>query len=376
VTLHFKLLKSISDISASSWDELAGHNPFSRHAFLKALEDSKIVSPSTGWQSKHQTGYDDKGNLVCLIPLYEKSHSYGEYIFDWSWASAYQRYNLSYYPKLLNAIPYSPITCNKIILSKKDKPVLADVLGHIRQITSDYSSWHSLYTSEEESAALLKGGFIQRQTPHFRWYNNQYESFDTFLQSFRSRKRKQILKERARIQSAGITYAHLEGQDIKLSELEKFFTYYQLTYLNKSGHGGYLSLEFFLLLLETMPENILLINALHQDQTIASAFFIKDDTTLYGRYWGCERDIDFLHFETCYYQGIEYAIKNRLQVFDPGTQGEHKIARGFTPSLVYSNHIISDEQFENAIEQFAEEEKRHSLLYLEEARKKLPFKND
>ncbi len=312
------------------------------------------------------------------MPMYEKLHSYGEYIFDWGWADAYRRYGYAYYPKLLSAIPYSPVTGPRLLTTPEhshSNELFDNSLRFIQSLLNDgYSSWHCLYPTQEESDMLQQLGLLQRTNSHFKWRNRNYRCFDDFLQQMKSRKRKQIGKEHARARELGITFEQRAGNDIREQDIETFYQFYQLTYLKRSGHGGYLPLEFFQSLLETMPEQLLLINAQRNERTIAAAFFFVGNNALYGRYWGCIEEHDLLHFETCYYQGIEFAIEQGLALFDPGTQGEHKVARGFEPVSVFSNHMIGNEDFAEAIANHIERENLYTRQYLAAMRERLPFK--
>jgi len=354
---------AISDIDAAQWNALCGTDyPFLRHEFLDALEQSDSVGANTGWLPQHVQLHE--GNqLVAVMPLYIKRHSYGEYVFDWSWAEAYQRHGLLYYPKLVSAIPFTPITGARYgIAAGADRAAVRDALYaavalHAQRIHA--SSWHLLFPP---------------RGVHFQWFNRDYASMDDFVAAFNSRKRKNLLKERRKLTDAGVSFERIGGAHITDSLWKHFYRCYQLTYAKRSGHGGYLSEAFFRQLGATMPEQLMLVVARLEGDIIASALTLRSHDTLFGRYWGASLELDGLHFETCYYQGIEYCIEQKLARFDPGVQGEHKIQRGFEPVFTYSNHLIRHEGFRAAIEEFIVRENQHLEQYRDESRALLPFR--
>lgn len=316
------------------------------------------------------------------MPLFIKTHSYGEYVFDWSWADAYRRHGLHYYPKLVSAIPFTPATGPRwgIKASLNNKHLLtfmgAAIIAEAKKLNA--SSYHCLFTTEKQSREL-EPLWHQRIGYQYHWFNEGYSDFDDFLSTMTSRKRKNILKERKKIQQQNISIVIKCGDDIQDLDWQTFFAFYQTTYIKRSGHTGYLSDAFFPLLAKKMSEHLVMIQATIQENNhtviVAAALCFKDSSTLYGRYWGCREDYDSLHFEACYYQGIEYAIQQGLQRFDPGAQGEHKIQRGFTPIKTYSNHWIANDNFREAIEKFLVVEEKEVEQYLVEARQLLPFKD-
>jgi len=382
-----KFISSISKIAKTDWQTLCGTDfPFTRYEFLASLENSGAAVSSTGWRAHHTLVYDDN-RLIAVMPGYLKDHSYGEFVFDFQWAEAYQRSGLPYYPKLISAIPFSPVTGPRLCVRDgcDVKNIAAVVLETIKQITQEknLSSWHVLFPEKLEADIFTELGLLTRMAVHFQWFNknsfdanNSYASFNDFLETFSSRKRKNLRKEREKVAEQGITLQRVEGKNITTEMWERFYHFYQLTYAKRSGHGGYLSKDFFSALGNTMPENLMMVVAYKDNNIIAAALNLKDKTTLYGRYWGCYEEYDFLHFETCYYQGIEYCIDNNLQRFDPGVQGEHKIQRGFTPVYTYSNHWIADARFRDAIADFLMREQKHIALYKEQAESLLPFKHN
>jgi len=376
--MNVKFIGSIKNICKESWEAVVGKSyPFMRYEFLSALEDSGAVSAATGWIPHHALVYE-RDNLIAAMPAYIKNNSYGEFVFDFQWASAYQQNGLNYYPKLVSAIPFSPVTGPRIgIQSGYDEAVVIQALTEacIEQVKENgFSSWHILFPSSSTSKQFENNGLITRRAVHFQWINKNYGSFGDFLVGFNSRHRKNLQKERKRIQEQGITLHHIEGASLTDKHWKDFYHFYQLTYAKHSGHGGYLSYDFFYVLGREIPEQLMMVVAIKNDEIIAAALNLKDSKSLYGRYWGTYQDYDFLHFETCYYQGIEYCIKEGLKFFEPGVQGEHKIQRGFNPVFTYSNHWIADGRFGDAIKLFLQEEDRRIINYKTGAEKLLPFK--
>ncbi len=376
--MQLRLIDSIDDIEASAWDSLSGGDyPFVRHGFLRALEASGAVSEEAGWQPRHLLGFAGE-QLVLALPLYIKHHSYGEYVFDWAWADAYQRLGLEYYPKMLSAIPFTPCTGPRLRLAASVKPTEAwpQVLAFIQDSCrrQGVSGWHCLFEQAPAPDLLAGLGASQRLGCQFHWYNRHYETFDDFLASLSSRKRKNIVKERRRVMEQGFTFTRHAGDQLTEQDWRFFFDLYRLTYLKRSGHTGYLNLDFFLRLGHQLPENCVMIKAHLQGRAVAASLFIRDQHTLYGRYWGCLAEFDFLHFETCYYQGIDFVIAEQMTRFDGGAQGEHKIARGFEPVLTYSNHWLADERLAAAVADFVAREAQAVQDYAEDCRAHLPYR--
>lgn len=377
MTYSFNLSESISQIGPDEWNQLAStSNPFLRYEFLYALESSGAVSAKTGWQPLHLSLFEDN-HCIAILPLYLKSHSYGEYVFDWAWADAYQRHRLNYYPKLLTSIPFSPITGPRIATRKPVPEIVPLLTQIIKQLCTakKTSSWHGLFFEKDQHALFEKEGFQSRLGTQFHWFNKDYTSFEHFLQSFSSRKRKNVNRERRKIIDQNVSIHCFEGTKITETLLKTFYRCYHLTYL-KRGRQGYLNEDFFMRLIRSMPEQLVLFAAEYNAEYVATALCFKDDETLYGRYWGCLEEFDSLHFETCFYTGIEYCIKHKLKRFDPGAQGEHKIQRGFEPIKTWSSHYISDPSFSNAITQFLNEETALMDDHIIELSKGLPFKQD
>ena len=377
--MQFSFIDSIHKIQASEWDALCPPDyPFIRHAFLAALEDSQSTHIKNGWEISHLVCIDNQ-QLVAAMPGYIKTHSYGEYVFDWSWADAFQRYGKDYYPKWINAIPFTPCTGPRLLVAENvDLPLITkNITEFLNQSCEEHqlSGWHCLFPNANLHQALSTLYIPERLGCQFHWFNRDYTRFDDFLSRLNSRKRKSIKKERQQVTDQGFQFSIKENTTITEEDLTIFYALYRNTYLKRSGHPGYLSLDFFLMIGQRMPESLVLIQAINRDQKIiAASLFFRDQHTLYGRYWGCFEEYQFLHFETCYYQGIDYAIANHLQRFDGGAQGEHKIARGFEPVLTYSQHWIHDHNFRPAIGHFLKEEAEAVKAYAEEAKGLLPFK--
>lgn len=373
-----EFLTSLQQIPAAQWNGITGTDyPFLRHEFLYGLETTACTTAETGWQPCHlllRKGED----LVAVMPLYLKSHSYGEYVFDWSWADAWRQSGLAYYPKLLTAIPFTPATGPRLCIATgmdEDECLYAAVAA-VQKLASkrNISSWHLLFPVEAISEKLLEAGLHRRAATQFHWFNKGYSSFGDFLATFNSRKRKSLNRERRRVVEQGITLKTLTGAEIGRQEWEQFYHFYQQTYAKRSGHGGYLSRAFFVDTAAGMGEQVVMVLAYLDSRAVAGALYFRSSDTLFGRYWGCEYEYDCLHFEACYYQGIEYCIKNGLQRFDPGAQGEHKIQRGFQPITTWSNHWIADPQLAAAVGDFTRREALHNEHYREAASKMLPFK--
>ncbi len=374
--MQISFIHSLDQVSAAQWNSLCeGDYPFIRHEFLAALERSGSLGD--GWHTQHLLVHD-ADELVAALPLYLKTHSYGEYVFDWSWADAYQRYGFRYYPKLVTAIPFTPCGGPRLLVkdSGSTAALLPAIVAAIKTRAGELgaSGWHCLFPLPELSQQLHGQQLAQRQGAQFHWFNRGYGNWDDFVAAMNSRKRKNINKERRMVAEQGISFIHRTGDEITATDWQMFYGFYRNTYLKRSGHAGYLTKDFFIQLGETCAEHCLLVTAYQQDRAIAAALFFIDSNTIYGRYWGCLAEYDFLHFETCYYQGIDYSIRHKLERFDGGAQGEHKIARGFEPVMTYSNHWLARADFQQAIEQFVAAERRSIGDYIADARNYLPFK--
>ena len=315
------------------------------------------------------------------MPLYIKTDSSGEFVFDYTWANAFYQHGLDYYPKLVSSIPFTPATGPRILHASNESPVdiFSLILKGVEKLSKEnnISSWHVLFPEEKDIDVFSEKSLSVRKNAQFIWFNENFNNFDDFLDTFRSRHRKNVKKEREKISSQGIVVETYSGEELNKDLMMQFYEFYLSTNLKRSGHLGYLTKEFFEVCLERIMENIVLVLARDKNSNllVGGSMFFKDQENLYGRYWGCSAEYDCLHFECCYYQGIEFAIKNQLLKFDPGVQGEHKIKRGFKPTITYSAHWISEPNFKDAIENFVSKEEKHIKAYVDATSKYLPFKN-
>ncbi len=386
--LAVTLAHRIGDVDAAAWDACAGvdtqggGNPFVSHAFLAALEDSVSVGEKSGWVPHHLLVKDAGGTLLGAAPMYLKGHSYGEYVFDWGWAEAYERAGGQYYPKLQVAVPFTPVTGPRLMVRAGCPADLAAAVTHtlidaIQRIARDntLSSAHVTFPGEGEWQHLGKAGWLQRTGQQFHWDNRGYATFDDFLAALSSRKRKAIRKERREVAESGITIRPLTGGDLKPEHWDAFHRFYIATAEHKWGHP-YLSREFFHRIGETMADRIVLVLAEDGGRAIAGALNLMGGGVLYGRNWGALGDYRFLHFEACYYQAIEFAIRHGLARVEAGAQGPHKIQRGYLPSPTYSAHWIADPRLRAAIENFLERERAHLEHEMMELSEYSPFRKD
>jgi predicted N-acyltransferase len=373
-----KVVSALSDIPAAAWDACAGSdNPFVSHAFLEALEASGSATAESGWLPQHLALEDEKGELLGAVPLYLKSHSYGEYIFDWGWASAYERAGGRYYPKLQCAVPFTPVTGPRLLLRPDAPAAAADTLvAAMLELARRHkvSSLHVTFPTEPEWQRLGEAGFLQRIGQQFHWQNEGYGSFDDFLEALNSRKRKQIRRERRDALQGGIEIEMLTGGDIKNAHWDAFYRFYRSTSDRKWGEA-YLTRRFFDLLGERMAERVLLVMAKKSGRYVAGALNLFGSETLFGRNWGCLGDFPFLHFEACYYRAIDFAIARGLKRVEAGAQGQHKIQRGYLPTPVYSAHWIRDPGFARAVADFVMRERRALESEMEQLEETLsPFR--
>jgi predicted N-acyltransferase len=370
--VELRLATAIADISPRQWDALSAGHPFLRHAFLHALEASGCVSEASGWKPRHLTLWRGE-TMVAAMPLYEKTHSFGEFVFDWAWAEAYQRAGLAYYPKLLAAIPFTPVPGSRL-LAQDDAIRHALVDAALRQARdSGVSSMHFLFQNDAQTALLASRGLMIRRGVQFHWHNRGFRDFGDFLDTLTRDKRKKIRQDRRRVADAGVTLLRLPGRSLERHHWAFFFRCYCQTF-HERGHTPYLNLDFFLRIGESMPDQVLLILALRGDTPVAAALDIVDEHRLYGRYWGALEFVSGLHYEACYYQGIEYCIERKLDVFEGGAQGEHKLARGFDPVATASAHWLRDPRFATAVERFLEREAQGIDSYLDELNEHTPFR--
>jgi predicted N-acyltransferase len=376
-----RFLNSIADIDAAGWNALVGSapaagQPFLRHEFLSALEESGCTTPRTGWAPQHLVIEDSRGRAQGAMPLFRKSHSRGEFVFDFSWASAYTQHGLKYYPKLLSAVPFTPVGGARLLVNPAAEPKSMSrmLIETVRAYANSerLSSWHILFPTDHDLETLDQAGLILRRDCQFHWFNRGYESFDAFLATFTAEKRKKAKRERRRVAEAGIEFDTRLGGEMSDSEWRTVYEFYADTFY-RHGHEPYLNLKFFKLIAASMPEQLMLKVARQGSQAIAVAICFVGADALFGRYWGAGGNYHSLHFETCYYQGIEYCIEKKLQRFEPGTQGEHKVPRGFVPTRTASAHYIADERFAAAIRDFAAREARGVDSYAAAVNEHVPY---
>ena len=373
VTIHDR----IGSIAADAWNAVAGDEyPFLRHEFLDAAESTGCVADDAGWLPCHLTIDNEDGSLRAAIPLYEKHHSWGEFVFDWAWANAYERAGFRYYPKLVSAAPSTPATSRRLLLADPADHEAANALIRASIALADEracSSVHVLFPADEELGALEDAGLKLRKDCQFHWRNRDYADFDAFLATFSSAKRKKARRDRRHVAEAGIAFRRLTGHELTPEVLERVYEFVGLTFARR-GSMPYYNLEFFSEIAKRMPDELLVILAEKDGEAVAAAVFFVGRDVLYGRYWGGVPDYNALHFETCYYQGIEYCIEHGLKLFEPGTQGEHKVSRGFTPSVTHSAHWLAHPEFLSAIGQYVEEEARHVERYMDAVDSHSPYR--
>ncbi len=380
MSISIKTIDSLHDISADQWNDLAGEQfPFTRYEFLIALENNGAVGKEFGWLTHFFLAYENE-KLVGALPLYIKFNSYGEFVFDWAWADAYQQNGLRYYPKLVTAIPYTPTTGPRLLIQDNEryKEIADELINTVLSFAekSQVSSFHCLFTYKRDTDYFDNNPhFMMRLGCQFHWSNNNYTSFSDYLDKLTSKKRKQIKRERRIVKEQNIEFEILNGFTATDFHWDTYHQFYESTFERKSGMPT-LSKDFFKEIAQTMPENIVLVLAKYKQEYVASAFNLKGSDTLYGRHWGCSEEFDNLHFEACYYQGLKYCIDNGLKYFEPGAQGEHKIARGFIPTKTWSAHWIAHPQFSQSIKNFLMHETEGILDYIDELNGHSPFKKD
>jgi len=377
--MKLKFIDSMLEIGQERWLQLdIPPSPFLRFEFLQGLEAYGCVGEHVGWIPHHLLVEDEvSSELLGFMPLYIKYNSYGELVFDWAWADAYQRAGRDYYPKLVSAIPYTPVTGPRILTNPSvcreqlQKEVIGAVVEEAKKF--NYSSVHCLFPDQTESQQFSQFKFVTRLGCQFHWCNEGYQDFDDFLSRLNSRKRKNIKKERAKVSAGKFQFRILQGDEIEDELWPNIYHFYEKTFEEKGGYATF-TLPFFKHVSETMGDQLLVILAYENSLPVAAAIFYKDHDHLYGRHWGSLTQFDCLHFEVCYYLGIEYAIKHGIKHFEPGAQGEHKISRGFLPELTWSTHWIKDHDFSLAIEQFVERERIYMKEYVYQLNKQSPFK--
>jgi len=373
MSLEVEIVGGVSVLGAKEWDALTDGSPILSHAFLSALEQTGCVGAGTGWQPYPIT-VRDNGKLVGATPLYLKGHSYGEYVFDWAWADAYQRNGIAYYPKMLIAIPFTPITGPRLLgVDAMIQALLAKAFN--QQINQhSFSSAHILFPDEPTAEVLRECGWLERKGVQFRWENENFADFEDFLSRLSHDKRKKIRQERKKIAAAGVVCKRLTGSEASQTDWDFFFRCYENTY-HQHHSTPYLTREFFYAIGARLPQQTLLIIAEQDGVPIAAALNLYSDQVLYGRYWGALRYVPGLHFELCYYQAQEFCIAHRIRYFEGGAQGEHKLARGFRPRPTCSFHKISHPEFQAAIENFLQYEGRGISAYHNELEERVPFKS-
>jgi len=374
-----RVLDDLSGIAAADWNRLAGGNPMLSHQFFHALHQTGCAAAASGWLPQFLTLWDQSPpanasaipRLRAAMPLYLKSHSYGEYVFDWAWADAYRRHGLEYYPKLLAAIPFSPVSGPRLLAATDAER--AALLRAALALAQNVSSLHVLFPQPQEALLMQEAGMMLRSGVQFHWNNQGYGSFEDFLAQLSHAKRKKIRQERRKVRDAGATFRRLRGDEIRDSDWAFFTRCYNRTY--REHHSTpYLTLEFFQRLGQTMPQHVLLIVAELEGKPIASALNLYSKEALYGRYWGALQYLPCLHFETCYYQALEFCIEDKIKLFEGGAQGEHKLARGFLPVKTLSAHWLAHPEFSDAVERFLEREHHGIARYVDELNEHSPYK--
>lgn len=372
-----RVARSLTEVDPRQWNALVGRGaPFLRHEFLMGLEQSGCATPETGWDAHHLLLTDERGNLAGAMPLYLKPHSWGEFVFDFAWAEAYRRAGLRYYPRLVSTVPFTPATGPRLLAPEVNaaaaRRMLIDGACELAR-TLGVSSLHVLFADATDRPDLEGAGLMPRLDCQFHWRNDGYAAFDDFLAGFTAEKRKKVRRERRRVAEAGITHRTLYGDELDDQLIETVYQLHAQTFA-QFGNPPYLNLEFFRHLAQSMPRALVVELAMLHGQVIACSVSLRGGDTLYGRYWGASGDYDSLHFETCFYRGIEYCIREGLARFEPGTQGEHKLLRGFAPAPVWSLHDIVDRRFAAAIHDWLERDTTQRRAYLRAAAEHLPFR--
>lgn len=377
-TMNYRtgIVSSLAEIGEAAWSDLlagqADSNPFLSYAFLHALHESGCASVETGWQPNFLVLWQGD-TLAAALPLYLKTHSYGEYVFDWAWADAYQQHGLEYYPKLLSAIPFTPVSGARLLARDGQARAALVAFLQAQQQAAEVSSCHILFAPQDEAQQLEAAGYLLRSGVQFHWLNPGYENFEQFLATLEAKKRKNIRAERRKVQEAGIVMRQVRGVDALEADWQLFHRCYSNTYAEHRS-SPYLSLEFFQRIGASMPENILLVIAERDGLPIAASLLIHTKDTLYGRYWGALEHVACLHFETAYYQPLEFCIANGIATFEGGAQGEHKMARGFLPQKTWSAHWLAHPAFAVAVQRFLERERGGIDAYVDELNEHSPFR--
>jgi uncharacterized protein len=376
---RIETVDTLAGIDAQTWNRMVPDNhPFLRHEFLAGLEQHGCVHEAIGWIPQHFLLYDAGGQLLAAIPAYIKTNSFGEFVFDHSWAAAYERAGLNYYPKLVLAVPFTPATGKRLLcMPGEDAPLLSGLLLKVCMEfaeTHDLSGVHALFTCPEDRRLLEQAGFLLRMDYQYHWRNHEYRDFEHYLSFFRSHKRKNVRQERRRVQDQDIRFRRLYGHELNDEQLNHIYRFYCSTFAKKGNYPA-LTPTFFRHLSRTLGESMVIMLAEQHGQAIAASVDFCSNTTLYGRYWGCDQELDALHFEACFYQGIEFCIEQGLQIFEPGAQGEHKIARGFLPVATWSAHWLRDTRFQSAIGDYLQREIQALEQYRRELDQLSPFRD-
>jgi predicted N-acyltransferase len=376
--MQLRILNSLAEVPRAAWDRLAGRNPFLRWDYLEALERSGAVSAATGWHPRHLL-LEREGEPQAALPLYLKDHSWGEFVFDFAWADAYRQAGLDYYPKLLAAVPFTPVPGPRLLCAAGVDAAEAAgrLLQGARGLAGELaaSSLHLLLPDDTQLEALRADGLSLRQDCQFHWFDEGYGDFEGFLGALTAEKRKKFRRERRRVREAGISFEWLRGEEISAVLLDEIYDFYASSFLRR-GMDPYFPPAFWALLLERMPESIRVVLARKDGAAVAAAIFFVGGDVLYGRYWGCLQDYHSLHFETCFYQGIELALAEGCHRFEPGAQGEHKLRRGFRPVPTWSAHWLAHPAFARAIDAWLARERQHVAAYIQAAAQHLPFRRD
>ena len=367
---------SIQEIGIDDWNAITGCNdPFLRYEFLHALENHQAVGEQYGWHAYHLSVRDSHKNIVGLCPLYIKTNSYGEFVFDWSWASAYEQAGLRYYPKMVCSIPYNPVTGARLLA--KSNAIKTLMLEQTIKVAEklNMSGMHWLFTNQDDTDLFTNENLMLRLGCQYHWRNHNYKNFDEFLENFVSRKRKKIKRERRMVAEQDITIKVVHGHEASEEEIECAHRFYENTFDRKSGIPT-LNVGFFKEICATMGQQVVFMFACLKDQYIACAITLRSNDALFGRFWGCDQEYHSLHFETCFYQGIDYCIEHGLDRFEPGAQGEHKIMRGFLPTKTWSAHWVANSQFRPALESFCQREQAAMREQCKELMELSPFRSE
>src|SRR5579872_5392498 len=370
--------KSIDELDPRQWNALSGTDvPFLRHEFLAALEHTGCVGPGTGWTPSYVT-LTDASRLAAAAPAFVKAHSYGEFVFDFSWAQAYSRLGRRYYPKLTVSVPFTPATGARLLV----RPNLDRALTSRRLIEAleahardrSLSSTHALFLDDGDRAAFHRAGWLERCDCQFHWNNHGYESFEAYLETFTAEKRKKARRERRRVAEAGICFETRFGSQLDEPLLDAIYLLHRDTFL-RHGHEPYLTRAFFSEVARTLGDALMVKLAVHRSRPVAAAIFFWCPQALFGRYWGAAAEYNSLHFEACYHQGVEFCIERGVGRFEPGTQGEHKVSRGFEPTLTWSGHFIANRRFRTAIAEYLQQEGASVDAYAQEVRQHIPYRD-